>query len=50
MNQLTYNISMAAGLLACSLGAAMQWGWGVAAMVFGALTIALTLITLKLSD
>lgn len=50
MNQLTYNISMAAGLLACSLGAALQWGWGVGGMVFGGLTIALTLITLKLSD
>ena len=49
MNQLVYNLSMAVGLGASSLGAGLQWGAAVGCLVFGGLTIALTLISLKVS-
>ena len=47
MNPVTYNASMAVGLAACSAGAGLQWGGPVGCMVFGAMVICLTLVTVK---
>ncbi len=42
MNPKTYDIGLTVGLIACSLGAYLQAGVGVALLVFGGLAIALT--------
>ena len=45
MNKLTYNISMAVALASVTAGSGIQWGPGVALMVFGVVLVALTVVS-----
>ena len=47
MNHLTYNASLAAGLLCASVGAGLQWGAPIGLMVAGAIILAATVVTAK---
>ena len=47
MNQLTYNLSLLAGVACIASGAAIVFGAGVALMVTGITVLALTFISMK---
>jgi hypothetical protein len=50
MKSTHYNIAMGLSSCAITAGAAIQWGAGVGLMVFGVVTIVLTLISLKVGN
>jgi len=49
MNFLTYNISLATGLICLTAGATLQWGLGIGLLTAGITTIGLTIVSTMLT-
>ncbi|MFZ6755767.1 hypothetical protein ACO0K9_00990 [Undibacterium sp. Ji50W] len=49
MNFLTYNISLATGLICLTVGATLQWGIGIGLLTAGVTTISLTIVSAMLT-